>query len=642
MKITTLLLFVSTSLYAAHTAAQEAIVNVAATTQTLEALISRIEEQTNYMVVYNSTELNTKQEVTVEHTEGKVKDVLDEALTNTDVAYLFDNDYIILRKENSDPTVTAVAQQPRGNSVSGIILDATTGDPLIGANIMEKGTTNGVISNVDGRFTLNVQRGAVLVVSYVGFTSQEVTVGNQTNITIRLTEDSDVLDEVVVVGYGTQKRVTVTGSLATTRGDELSQVPTASVTNTLSGRLPGLVAYTRSGEPGADDAGLLIRGISTTGNSDPLIVVDGVAARDGGFSRIDPNDIESITILKDASAAIYGSRAANGVILVTTKRGKAEKVRVSYTGNVGMSYPTVLPKMASSAEYAILYNELVPGTYSDEAIQKYRDGSDPLNYPNVSALDELIRPGLQTRHNVSISGGSNIVQFFASLGYQYQDNYYKNSASNNNQYNFRSNLDITPVKDLKISLDISFREQDRNSPVYNSTDIWRYLIKHRPYTNIFFPGTNYGNAESLQDNFSPATGLDNTMGYQHNRNAYINSGLSVHWDLPWITQGLSVDGAGYFDRSNTFYKSWQHKYYLYNYVDGDYVSRELGSNVLSENMNRNTGITLNARVNYERTFAEVHNVKAFAAYEQFTYRNDYLQARRQDFVSTAVDELFAG
>lgn len=543
---------------------------------------------------------------------------------------------------NAGAQNASTVSNPQTNGYcSGVVLD-DTGTPVIGATVMVKGTTNGASTNLDGEFTLiNVKKGSTIAVSYIGCLPYE-TVWDGKPLSITLQSSAQSLDDVVVVGYGTQKKVSVTGSIASTKGEEIVKVPSINLTNTLAGRLPGLVSYSRSGEPGYDDAGLLIRGASTTGDSSPLVVIDGVADRAGSLGRLDPNDVESISVLKDASAAIYGSRAANGVILVTTKRAKTDKFTVTYNGNVGLSRPTILPEMASSAQYAELINEINPGTYSAEQIQKFRDGSDPVNYPNVDAFDELLRNALQTSHNVSASGGGKYVKFYASIGYRYQDNYYKNSASNYNQYNVRSNIDFTPSKDLKFALNIAFQQEDRNSPVYGSEDIWRYMIKHNPMVNIWWPGTDYGNVSSKQDNFSPATGLDKTMGYGKNRRSYLNADLTMNWDLPWITEGLSVNAGVYVDRSDTFQKNFQNKYYLYG-KDGDtYTPQIQGSNTLNESMNQNLGITLNARIAYNRQFKDVHNVSAFVAYEQYTSRYDYLYGKRENFISTSIDELFAG
>lgn len=529
------------------------------------------------------------------------------------------------------------------SNVKGLIADPT-GEPLIGVSIQVKGTTTGTVTDINGKFSLSAKKNDILHISYVGYIPQEVRIVDNNLINIVMKEDAQNLEELVVVGYGTQRKVTVSGSVASTSGDEISKVPSLNVSNTLAGRLPGLVSYNRSGEPGYDDATLSIRGASTTGNSSPLIIIDGVASRAGGFNRIDPNDIESVTILKDASAAIYGSRAANGVLLITTKRGKDGKVRIDYNGNFALSTPTILPKMCSSYEYAELLNELTPGYYSEDAIQKFKDGSDPINFPNVDVFDEVLKPAFQTQHNVTLSGGNQITKFFVSLGTSYQDNYYKNSASNYNQYNVRSNLDITPLKNLKIGLNIAFRQEDRNSPQYGSGDIWRFLIKYKPTVNIWWPGTNYGTKGSQQDGFSPAVALDESMGYQKNKSSYLNTDITVNWDLPWITEGLSVAAGLYIDRSDIFYKKFNHIYYLYDYDQSknEYTPTKNGSNALDEYMNQTLAITMNARINYARTFNKIHKINAFAAYEQYNSRYDYLSGRRQDFIATTVDELFAG
>lgn len=603
---------------------------------TVKQAMEQLKKASGYTFVFSSIDVDTQRNISLSAENSSIEEVIKQILQGQEgLSYEIQDKKIIVKKS----TTQAKGQKKK---VTGKILDEN-GDPLIGAAIQEVGTTNGVISDMNGQFILQTTSATPTIeISYVGYQTQRMKVQGDKLLSITMHEDAQTLNDVVVVGYGTQKKVSVTGSLATTQGSDIAKVPTTNITNSLAGRLPGLVSYNRSGEPGYDDAGLLIRGSSTTGDSSPLIVVDGVADRAGSMGRIDPNDIESITILKDASAAIYGSRAANGVILITTKRGKEDKVSISYNGNVGMSLPTILPEMCSSWQYAQLMNEITPGTYSDEAIQKFRDGSDPVNYPNVNAFDELLRPALQTQHNVSASGGGKYVNFYASIGYKYQDNYYKNSASNYSQYNFRSNIDFTPHKDVKIGLNLAFRQEDRNSPVYGSEDIWRYMIKYNPMVNIWFPGTNYGNVSSKQDNFSPATGLDDTMGYQRDRQSYLNADLTLHWDLPWITQGLSIDAGLYVDRNDTFYKKFEKKYVLYEKVDDEYIAREQGSTALDQNMSQTLGITMNARLNYQRTFNEVHNVNIFVAYEQYQSRYDYMQGRRQDFISTSIDEIFAG
>lgn len=595
--------------------------------------MTELQTKSGYSFVYIAGDVDTERMVSID--ASQLKDAVAQILKGQNVSFEIQGKNIVVKKGTQRRTTT-VRQK-----ISGSVKDVN-GEPIIGATVMEEGTTNGTITDFDGNFVLEVADGADLDISYIGYQTQKLKAQSGKLLAVTLKEDAEILDEVVVVGYGTQKKVSVTGAMASTKGSDLAKVPAANITNTLAGRLPGLISYNRSGEPGYDDAGLLIRGASTTGDSSPLIVVDGVADRAGSLGRLDPNDIESITILKDASAAIYGSRAANGVILVTTKRAKSEKFTVNYNGNVGISSPTILPDMCDSWQYAELINEITPGTYSDEAIQKFKDGSDPVNYPNVNAFDILLKQAVQTQHNISASAGGKYVSFYASLGYKYQDNYYKNSASNYSQYNFRTNIDFTPHKDVKIGLNVAFRQEDRNSPITGSEDIWRYLIKYNPMVNIWFPGTNYGNVSSKQDNFSPATGLDGTTGYQRDRQSYLNADLTLHWDLPWITKGLSIDAGLYVDRADTFYKKFEKKYYMYEQSGDEYIAKEQGSNILDQNMSQTLGITMNARLNYQRTFNEVHNLNVFVAYEQYQSRYDYMQARRQDFISTAIDEIFAG
>lgn len=374
---------------------------------TVAQAMAELKQKTGYAFLYESSDLNTTRRVNVN--AKNLNDAVSQIVKGQDVDYDIQGHNIVISKkqQNRHKVSQGSTKRSEGNRVVRGTITDQNGEPVIGATIQMKGNSSvGTVSDLDGHFTLDVPAGAELVVSYIGYGSQTVRAND--NVRIALREDRKSLDEVVVVGYGTQKKVSVTGAIATTKGSDLAAVPTTNLTNTLAGRLPGLVSYNRSGEPGYDDAGLLIRGASTIGDSSPLLVVDGVADRAGSLGRIDANDIESISILKDASAAIYGSRAANGVILVTTKRGSNERIKINYNGNVGLSRPTILPKMCDSWEYAQLINEITPGTYTDEQIQKFRDGSDPLNYPNVKAFDTLLRNAVETQHNVSASGGGKI------------------------------------------------------------------------------------------------------------------------------------------------------------------------------------------------------------------------------------------
>lgn len=647
MKVTTFFLFFSVfCLMAGNSHSQNARVTISKDNARLEDVLNEIESQTSYLFIY-SNHVDVARKVSVNANEKPVSEVLTKLFKGTDIHYSMEGTHIILSEKERNES-TSVTQQSK-RIINGKVTDMQN-EPIIGANIHLKGASTGTITDIEGHFNLEVPENATLLVSFVGYAPVQINIGNKKEVIIKLIEESKELEEVLVVGYGTQKKVTVTGSLATTSGQNISRVPTPSITNTLVGQLPGLISVNRSGEPGYDDATLLIRGKSTTGDASPLVVVDGVADRAGGFARIDPNDIESVTILKDASAAIYGSRAANGVILVMTKRGKSGKAKINYSGNVGFSHPTVLPDMCESWQYAQLQNEIETSVYgrslkyTDEQIALYKNGTDPTNYANVRIFDEMVKKAsIQTQHNVSLSGGNDVVKYFVSLGYQYQDNYYKNSASDYDQYNLRSNIDITPYKNFRATVNVSARQEDRNSPLYGSEDLWRYMVKYDPMVNIYWPGTIYPTTAS-QDNFSPATAVDGSMGYQKNKASYFNADLTLHYDMPFIAKGLSVDAGAYIDRSDFLYKKFSKAFYLYAKEGDNYVAKKYGpSNAdLTENMSQTLGITFNARINYTRTFNEVHNVSAFVAYEQYKSRYDYLYGYRQDYISSSIDELFAG
>lgn len=607
-------------------------------------LLRKIEDQSEYRFFYNE-EINVESKVSVKINNASIKETLDQILANTGINYEIIGRQIILRTNTK-----TVSQQPI--TVTGKVTDSSRA-PLPGVTVVIKGTSSGTITDTDGNYSLqNVPADATLVFSFVGMKSKEIQVGGSSQINVILEEGTIGLDEVVAIGYGTQKKVTITGSIANTSGEELKATPTSSVTNTLIGRLPGLIAKNSSGEPGYDDSELFIRGKNTFGDNSPLIVVDGVADRAGGFARIDANDIESITILKDASAAIYGSRAANGVILVTTKRGKKGDTKINYTFDFGLRTPTMLPKMTDAADYATALNEIalyidkspVP-VYTDEEIQKFKDGSDPLNYPNIDPSEVALRKfSQQRRHNLSVSGGSDKVKYFTSLGYQFEDNFYKNSASNYKQYNLRSNLDIQATKDLRLFTNISLREQDRNSPWQGAPEIWRNIIQGDPRRIITYP--NGYRAAVTSGGYNPLSAVDGTTGYQKDNSTYINADLGFNWDFAFITEGLGLDGGLYFDKSTNFYKGFNKRWTLYTIDNstGEYIPNEYGPTnaSLNEHMSHSVGITANIKLRYQRTFNEVHNLSAFVAYEQYEQKYEYLYGSRNDFVSTALDQLFAG
>ena len=530
--------------------------------------------------------------------------------------------------------------------VSGVVLD-DTGTPVIGANVLVKGTTIGTITDMDGRFSLEAPSGAVLQISYIGFLTQEVTVGNQNEISISLREDAEALDELVVVGYGTQKKGVVTGSITTAKGDDLIKSPTQNFGQSLAGRVPGLIVTNGSGEPGADGVSINIRGKSTTGNNDPLILIDGIAGR-GSLDRLNPNDIESITVLKDASAAIYGSRSANGVILVTTKRGKIGKPTISYSFNVGLQQPTRVPDMADAATFASVANELdtyegrTP-RYTAEQIELFRNGSDPINYPNTNWVEETLKDvALQHRHNISVTGGTENVRYWVGGGYSKQEGIFKNGSTQYQQYDVRSNIDAQITKDLKVSVDISSRLEDADFPSISAGDIfWRIT---RTYPTILAKYPNGLPTNGLD--YNPIVACTDATGYEYDKKAIFNGTLTADWNLSWLLDGLSVNAYLAYDRTGKDHKKWQTPWSYYQYDEAtdtytEHMNPTIQQTSLKQEHTADWSLTLNARLNYQKTFGQ-HGIDAILGFEQNSYRSDNFWASRGNYMSTAIDQLFAG
>ncbi|MCK4748660.1 MAG: SusC/RagA family TonB-linked outer membrane protein, partial [Bacteroidales bacterium] len=451
--------------------------------------------------------------------------------------------------------------------------DSETGLPRV--NVYVEGTVQGVITNLNGEFSITVPSGeAILVFSYIGYQTQQVVVGNQTRIDINMVLEIESLEEVVVVGYGTQKKETVTGSIVSVKSEALIQTPVANISNSLAGRMPGLVTVQNSGVPGEDMATLRIRGIGTLNpgsESAPLILVDGI--EQNTLDQIDPNEIESISVLKDASAtAVYGVRGANGVILVTTRTGKFGKPRIQITSNLAVSTPSFVPKWLDSYNYAILRNEalvndgLLP-TFTDEEIQIFKDGSDPIFYPIDDQYTDFVdNPALQHQHNVNISGGTKTLNYFISAGlFDQFSSYYLpeldyhvgfDPSPRYTRYNLRSNFDIKISKDLTVKVMMGgYYDNKRNANKSNpnaddpNSAVLNYWGRNPPMTSIgYYEGkliTGY-----LDD---PFAAKDMARGYSIYESIYSGGvqeriannftlNTSFTYDLHRITEGLSARG----------------------------------------------------------------------------------------------------
>ncbi len=655
MKLTGFSLFFSVFFaYAGNMHSQEKRVSLDLKNVQLEKVLSEIEHQTDYLFISNLN-INLKQKVSISVRNKSVKEVLSELLKHTDITFSIEGVNIILSETIENRTRT----QQTGNIITGKVVDSK-GEPIIGANVLEKGTANGTITDMDGHFSLNVGKEAILEISYIGYRSIEITVGNKKDLAVTLNEDTEALDEVVVVGYGTQKKENLAGAVATLKGKEISSVATFDATNAISGRLPGAFVTQNSGEPGKDEAKILIRGRSTLGKKDdinPLIVVDGIPDR--SLYEIDPNDIENISILKDASAAIYGSRAANGVILVTTKSGTNKKATLNYQFYQGFNKPTILPKTADAAEYAQYISDYqdyegLSRLYSDRDIELYKSGEDPWEHPNTNWMTELVRDWTtESRHNLSISGGSDKIRYYASFGYKNNEAIYQTKSARYKQYNYRIKLDVPIINWIETSILYSGYVTIKKYPTTDTSQLFGWASLVVPTTPAYWPTGEPG--PDFEAGVNPVVNTSFEAGYDQTDNYKNEATFKVSIKPPMI-EGLSIDGFFNYDvnhqNNKKFKKPWTLYYPKYETAkrnaNGFITSMELEARLrgldspeLTEENARTKRKMYNVSLSYGRTFGD-HALHLFGAYEQFDEDFFDFEAYRKYFISDLVQALDAG
>lgn len=644
MKITLTLVFVSIfSMFAGNIHSQNARITFTKNNATLESVLNEIENQTDYLFIINSN-IDTHQKVSVRADDTPVSKVLDELFHDTEIHYTMEGSHIVL----SNKPQPAILQQTR--KITGRILDEN-GEPLIGVSVMLKGTSNGTITNIDGDYTLSgdITDKSVLEVTYIGMKKQEITVGNRTRINITMTSDNEMLDEVIVVGYGTQRKGNLTGSVSAIKSEKLTIAPIGNVTNALAGQLPGLIVKQTSGIPGSDGSTLRIRGFDA-----PLVIVDGI---EGDFNNIDASQIESISILKDGAASIYGARAGNGVILVTTKRGIDSKPVISLNTSFTLQGQTNVIKPGSSGQRAEwlreehinkgLPMEQVP--YTEEQIQKYYNGTDP-NYLNSDWYDAVIRDWApQQNHNLSIRGGSNKIKYYGYIGYNDQETIVKTGGGSYKRYNVQSNIDAKITDRLSFTLDMLLTKENQFFPTVGSgfghSNFWSIIYDSDPRYPIYLPdrsklsygGLSYGNAL-----FASNTNLG---GYSDTDKNRIRANGGLIYEFKYV-KGLKAKMSISYDTYNQNYKYFnkQGKFYSYN-IDSDTYTFERASQDptgVTEVFGRGYSLTQQYSLQYERLFKEKHRVSALALFETIDYNDKNVETGRTGFMSTILDQLFAG
>ncbi len=537
-------------------------------------------------------------------------------------------------------TVDAVQQQK--NIVTGIVVDSR-GEPIIGANVKVQGGKVGTITDLDGVFKLNVPPGTKLAVSFIGYESKKIIATNE-KMRIVLEEDSEMLGEVEVVGYGTQKKATLTGAISSVKGGELTKVPTGSISNMLSGQLAGLTTVQYSGEPGSDAAAIFVRGQGTWTDSSPLIQVDGVERT---FNDIDPNEIESITILKDASAtAVFGVRGANGVVLITTKRGQEGKAKITVSTSASIIAPTKTVELANSYNYATFYNQMQLNDHPDwtkdklmfsqDIIQKFKDHSDPIRFPDTDWVDYLLKKQtIQTQHNVNISGGTNKVRYFISAGMYTQGGLFNefdlpyDLSYQYNRFNYRSNLDIDVTKSTTLSMNIA-GSLDKAWKPYTGQGAAGMLLEMYYATPFSSPGlinrklvVASNDYTDLTLPFTGGTGFAYYgQGFMETSNNKLSADLILNQKFDFLTKGLSFRLKGSYNSGFTAYTQASADVATYTPViqsNGSLLYKKSGTDTQLSYADIDPGKSrdwyMEAAFSYDRTFG-LHHVTGLALYNQ--------------------------
>lgn len=618
-----------TTLSAVNSYSQTAKVTLKLTNAKVELLFEEIEKHSDYVILYKKNIVENKT-VSVNSKNEYVEAVLSRILPSLNLTYHINGNQIIVIENKKVPIVEEVEQNPT-ITASGTVVDPT-GEPLPGVSVVEKGkSTNGTMTDVDGKFSFKVNTGAILEISYVGFEKQEVRAGADLKIIMK--EQENIFDDVVVVGYGTQQKVNLTGSVASLDSKALANRPIQNVSTGIQGLMPGVTVMSGEGRPGQDGATIRVRGVGTLNSAGPYILIDGVES--GTMNAVDPNDIESISVLKDAaSAAIYGSKASNGVILITTKRGKTGKPRVTYNGYAGIQNATNMIERMSSFEYAEIYNRVLTEAgksprFSEDDLKKFRDNSDPYGHPNTDWYKLAFKTGFQHQHNVSVSGGTETVHYMASAGLLNQEGILPNSERM--QFNARTNLDIKLSSRLNVKMNLAFINNDYKDPDASyaggsSDQIIRQL-------NIIAPWVPYKTQDGWYGTVSDGNpiawlDLDHTVDrYNQNFTAFLAADYM-------ILDGLKASLQGAYVTNRQHYKNFR-KFIQYN------PNKASDPNRLDERFYLWDRTTFDALLNYDKSFGS-HNLKGLLGWHTEKYNYKENQMTRRNFPNNDLSDMNAG
>ena len=630
MKITFILVFICSVQVSAKVYSQDRF-TLSMNHVSINKVLDKIQEESEYRFFYNQRCLNHHKQVTLNVKDASLSLVLGKLLDSSLSYKIIDENLVVISQREN---------QEQQRKIQGKIIDES-GNPLEGVSVKIKGESHGTITDVTGAFTLVVANNAILEITYVGFQTQEINVGAKNNFTIVMKGGTTELDQVVVVGYGTQKKVNVIGAVSSIQGSEVITTKNENVQNMLTGKIPGVRVSQRTAEPGSFNNDLDIRGMGA-----PLIIIDGIPRTNEDFQRLDPNDIDNVSVLKDASAAIYGVRAANGVVLVTTKKGTKNKRELNYSGSFTWQIPSGLPKTVDAIQYMTLRNEramhnLNGGTpiFNDQQFEDYRTGVKQSTdwYPLVFS-----KYAPQTMHNLSAMGGNDKTTYYVGLGYQYQEGFFKSGNLNYNKYNIRSNLTTKITDHLTFDLNLNSVMDEQDRPLVDSWWIIRSFWRQGPQIPAYANNDPTKPYHGLIEGDNPISFMNKDLvGYQKFNNKWIQSSASLKYDIAGV-KGLYLKGLFSYDYYVSGNKIFQKEYNQYRYDEASDTyttyTRQSPNRIKRETYSRAQTLA-QASVNYDGIFNK-HHVSGLLLVEGQKRTSDNFSAQR-DLVFP-LPYLFAG
>ena len=637
MKLTVLMFVVCLSQVVAATYAQTTRLSVSVEEETLENVLKQIEKQSEFLFFYNLEEVNKNEKISINKKNVDIEDLLKAITNKTGLKYTIKDRHIVLTSENS-PVSAGSTQQTR--KVTGVVSDAM--GPVAGANVIEKGTSNGTTTDMDGKYSIEVPANAILQVSFIGYIQQDIAVKNQSVVNVQLKEDTQALEEVVVVGYGTQKKVNLTGAVTAVSGEEMTKRPVANATTMLQGQVPGLRVVQGSGQPGNEGVSMKVRGVGTfSGNGAiPLVLINGIP---GDMAYLDPSMIESVSVLKDAaSAAIYGARAANGVVMVTTKQGGDGdgKINIGYHGNFASHAPSkMFDLITDSPEYMRLFNLAktnsgISGLYPESEIEKYKNANGDEHYPSFDWLDYMFNPAFVQNHNLNLAGTANKTTYNVALNYVNQNGTLK--TFNYKKYNLTLDLTTQATKWMKVGLYANLMKGDRKYNGYSPSDALLSAMSQAPTYTPWMPDDGTGvrrwahKAYAFELNNKSMPVVVGEDLYRHINNITdINAQLWLEINL---AKGLTWYTKGAVRQNNERAENWNGGTIpMYNFHTGD-LSNTQGESGLDVKEYRTLYTNLYTYLKYDFTSPNLaHNFSAMAGYSQETNLYQTLGAFRRDY-----------